>query len=85
MPTVLDLLEHARERRVQSDSDSHTICTLADEVVKLRNAMPCPRCIGTPGRMSTGDMYMGGPTTYDTCEKCKGHPGKKYKRMRRIR
>ena len=82
-PTILDLIKHARTRVVGSDASSHTICLLADEVIRLRNAAPCSRCKGT-GRMETGDMYMGGPLTYDVCDQCKGHPGKKYKRMKRI-
>ena len=82
-PTILDLIKHARTRTVGSDADSHTICMLAREVVRLRNAVPCTRCKGT-GRMDTGEMYMGGPLTYATCNECKGHKGKKYKRMKGI-
>jgi hypothetical protein len=83
-PTLEDYLELARKRTVMSDGDSRAICMLADEVIKLRNEMPCPRCLGTPGRMCTGEAYMGGPETYDTCDKCRKHKGKKFKPMKSI-
>ena len=83
-PVIRDLLEHARKRAVLSDADSHTIRRLANEVIRLRNATPCKRCLGTPGRMTTGTTYMGGDYTYGPCDKCKGHKGKMYKRMKRV-
>lgn len=67
-PTVDDYLEMARKRIVQSDGDSRAICMLADEVIKLRNAMPCSRCLGA----------------YDTCTACKKHKGKEFKHTVRL-
>lgn len=83
-PTVEDYLELAKKNVVMSDGASQAIHVLANEVIKLRNEVPCPRCLGTPGRMSTGEAYMGGPETYDTCDQCKKHKGKKFKPMKKI-
>jgi hypothetical protein len=85
-PTVDDYIAMAQtfELSVRSDGDARAITFLANEVIKLRNAMPCPRCLGTPGRMSTGQVYMGGAETYDDCDQCKKHPGKEFKPEKEI-
>lgn len=85
-PDVDDYIKMARRQSFsfRSDGDARAISFLANEVIKLRNEMPCPRCLGTPGRMTTGEAYMGGPETYDTCDQCKKHKGKKYKQEKLI-
>jgi len=65
-----------RKKKVSVDD----VKWLIQEVEKT----PCPECKGT-GRMCTGEMYMGGPETYDTCTECKGHVGKKYGKRKKKR
>jgi len=85
MPSrVQRLIASARKRAIQSDPDSAVIVELANEVIRLRNEMPCKECGGTK-RVSTGEVYMGGPETFDTCDACKKHPGLEYKPMKEIR
>jgi len=69
-PTLEDFINVARKRMVMSDGDSLVICMLAEEVIKLRNEMPCPNCLGHHPRTN--------------CRHCKGHVGKKYKPMKRL-
>ena len=86
-PTVDDYLKRLSVKGVaygRSDAEWTMIRALANEVIKLRNEVPCPRCLGTSGRMCTGEVYMGGPETYDTCDQCKKHKGKKYPPMKKI-
>lgn len=82
-PDIDACIEIARKRVLMSDGDSQTMIVLAEEVIALRNAMPCERCKGT-GRMCIGEAYMGGPEQYDNCDKCKKHIGKKFKQTKAI-
>lgn len=85
--TIDDYLKRLRRKDAvygRNETEHRMIRRLANEVVRLRNDMPCPRCLGTPGKMCTGEVYMGGPETYDTCNKCKKHKGKKYKSQKEI-
>ena len=78
---VDECIELARRRVLMSDTDSRTICLLAEEVIDLRNEMPCPHCKGS-GRASMGEAYPGGPEAYGDCVECRTHIGKKYKKIK---
>lgn len=84
-PTVEDYVEMVRKANytLRSDGNARMLSMLADEVARLRNEVPCPRCSGT-GLMCTGDVYAGGPPTHDVCDMCKKHRGMKYPPMKRL-
>ena len=78
---VEEFIAHARTRTIMSDSDSRMICVLAEEVIELRNEIPCPHCKGSD-RASIGESYPGGPEAYGACVECRTHIGKKYKQIK---
>ena len=81
-PTVDDYIEDARTRTIMSDGDSRAICMLADEVIRLRNDVPCPVCKGT-GWTATGETHATG-SILGECGACKGHKGNQYKAVKPI-
>jgi hypothetical protein len=87
MSQIEDLIERVRKLRYKPNkpgTDARLIVQLVNEVIRLRNDMPCRRCKGT-GRMDIGPAYMGGETMYDTCDQCKKHVGKMYKPLKEIK